>query len=147
MHTRIPILLSIVIAACGGESGTPEEAIRAWIARAEVAAEEKDRGELLDMISVSYADGRGNDHAEIGNMLRFYFFRQQSIALLTKIDRIAVSGDSAAIAEITVGMAGSNDNLLGFSADAYRFELELENVDDEWLLIGARWGELGGELH
>ena len=63
-----------------------------------------------------------------------------------KIDEIRIYGDSAAEVEMTVGMAGTNDGVLGFSADAYAFELELERDDDEWLLISARWGELGQEL-
>jgi hypothetical protein len=32
------------------------------------------------------------------------------------------------------------------SADAYRFELELEKQDEGWRLIGARWGEVGQPL-
>jgi hypothetical protein len=43
-------------------------------------------------------------------------------------------------------MAGTNDGVLGFSADAYRFELELEKDGDDWQLIAARWGELGDEI-
>ena len=145
------LLLSIcltLIAACGGGTSeyNPEDELRAWVARGEVAAEEKNRGELLDMISQDYADSRGNDHEGIGNMLRVYFFRQNSIALLTSIDDIAMMGDTAAMVTVTVGMAGTNSGAIGLNADAYRFEFELEKLDDEWLLIGARWGELGGEL-
>ena len=44
-------------------------------------------------------------------------------------------------------MAGSNEGVLGFSADAYDFALELELDGDDWQLISARWGELGRELH
>ena len=147
--TRIlTLLLALTLAGgCGGDPGSPEEALRAWVERGEIAAEEKDRGALLDMISVDYADGRGNNLDGIGDLLRIYFFRQQKIALLTSIDDIALSGETAAIVNLTVGMAGTNSGALGLSADAYRFELELEKNDDEWLLIGARWGELGGELH
>ena len=47
---------------------------------------------------------------------------------------------------MTVGMAGTNDSVMGLSADAYRFELELEKDADEWQLISARWGELGEEM-
>jgi len=43
-------------------------------------------------------------------------------------------------------MAGTNNNAFGIDADAYKFELELQKPDDEWLLIGARWGDLGGNL-
>jgi hypothetical protein len=80
-------------------------------------------------------------------MLRAYFFRQHSIGLLTNIEEIRVYGDSAAEIDLTVGMAGSNDGVFGFSADAYRFQLELARDDDDWLLISARWAQLGDELH
>jgi hypothetical protein len=37
--------------------------------------------------------------------------------------------------------------VLGFSADAYRFEMELARDGDDWLLISGRWGEVGGNIH
>lgn len=140
-------LIFLQLAACGGEPSDPEAEVRAWIAQGEAAAEEKDRGELLDMISETYADARGNSHESIGDMLRVYFFRQQSIALLTSIDDITLMGDTAAMVNLTVGMAGTGSGAIGLDADAYRFEFELEKLDDEWMLIGARWGGLGRDLH
>ena len=144
------LVLSIaftLLAACGGGSAdSPEDEIRNWVAQGEAAAEAKDRGDLLDMISLDYADTRGNSHEDIGDMLRIYFFRQNSIALLTSIDDITMMGDTAAMVDLTVGMAGTNSGAIGLNADAYKFEFELEKPDDEWILIGARWGELGGDL-
>ena len=140
-------LTILLISACGGDSaGNPEEALRDWVARGELAAEERNRGDLLELISADYADSRGNDRDSIGNIVRAYFFRQKSIALLTSIDEITLFDKSAAQVMLTVGMAGTNNSALGFRADAYQFELELQQMDDEWKLIGARWGELGGEL-
>ena len=43
-------------------------------------------------------------------------------------------------------MAGTHDGTFGFSAEAFRFEMEFE-LDDEWLLTSARWGELGEDPH
>ena len=145
------LTLSIYLAlcaACGGEGRphSPESEIRAWVDRGEAAAEAKDRGDLLEMISPDYADARGNSHEDIGKILRIYFFRQNSIALLTNIDSIAMMGDTAAMVDVTVGMVGTNNRVLGLSADAYRFEFELEKPADEWVLIGARWGKLGSDL-
>ena len=74
------------------------------------------------------------------------FLRQNRIALLPKIEDITIYDDTAGKIVMTVGMAGTNDGVLGFSADAYRFALELEKDADEWQLISARWGELGDEL-
>ena len=107
---------------------------------------DEDRDALMSMLSENYADARGNDYEGVEQMLGFYFLRQDSVVLISKIDEIAVSGalgGPAALVKLSVGMAGANDAALGFSADAYHFELELEQDDDEWLLIAARWGELG----
>ena len=146
MRILIASLICAFLAGCGPEAG-PEEALRSWVDAAEAAAEDKDRRGLLALISENYADSRGNDHAQIGNMIRYYFLRQQSVALITSIDDIAVMGDTAAEIGLTVGMAGTDTSAFGVRADAYNFKLELENVDDEWMLIGARWGKVGQEMH
>jgi hypothetical protein len=138
--------LSACLVACGTSASDPEAAVRSWLADAEMAAEEQNRSGLLSMISENYADSRGNDHDRIGRILQAYFFRQQTIELLTSIDDISLMGDSAALVSLTVGMVGTNNSMLGLSADAYDFELELEVINDDWMLIGARWGEKGSSL-
>ncbi|MEM9209609.1 MAG: hypothetical protein AAGA61_10195, partial [Pseudomonadota bacterium] len=67
------------------------------------------------------------------------------VVLLSNIETIEIFGDTAAEVSLTVGMAGSSGGL-NLSADAWRFELELERRDGDWLLIGARYGALGEEL-
>lgn len=134
------------LGACGGPPSEPEEELRAWVADGIEAAAAKERRTLVDMVSAAYADARGNERADIENMLRYYFLRQQKIALVSNIEEITVYDGTAASIVLTVGMAGTNDGVLGFSADAYRFALELEKGADEWQLISARWGELGDEL-
>ncbi len=135
-------LIFLLASACGGADESPEDAIRAWVRDGHLAAEAKDRRAMLDMISPAYADARGNSRDDIGNMMRFYFLRQNKVVLISRVDEIEVFGDSAAKLALQVGMAGSNDNVLGFSADAYRFEMELERDGSDWLLIAARWGGL-----
>ena len=147
MRILIVSLICTLLAACGGgpEAG-PEEALRAWVETAETAAEDKDRQGLLDLIAENYADSRGNDRTQIGNMLRIYFLRHKSIGFISNINDIEIMEDTAALVNLTVVGAGTNANALGVNADAYNFELELENTDDEWMLIGARWGEVGREM-
>ncbi len=140
-------LVFLLASACGGPEEGPEEAIRAWVAAGHEAAEAKDRSSLQDMISPAYTDSRGNSREDIGKMLRFYFLRQEKVVLITHVDELDVIDDSAAELALQVGMAGSNDNALGFSADAYRFELELVRDGDDWLLIAARWGGLGNDVY
>ena len=146
---RLPTLglVCCCLAACGNPPTPPEEAVRAWVADGQQAAEEKDRRALVKMISPAYADARGNSRDEIENLFRLYFFRQNNIALLTRIESLRIIGDSAAEIELSVGIAGTNDGVLGFSADAYRFEMELVRDGDDWLLISGRWGEVGGDIH
>ena len=134
---------SLFLVACSGPSIGPEEALRLWVDDMELAAEEKDRSAMLDKISEAYADARGNSRKDVGDKLLIYFLRQQSVAFVSKIDEIKISGDTAAEIALTVAMAGTNDGTFGLSADAYKFELELESVNSKWFLIGAKWGELG----
>ena len=137
----------LLLAACGGPETAPEEELRAWVAEGIEAVGNKERRKLVGMISSAYADARGNERADIENLLRAYFLRQHRIALLSNIEEVAVYDDTAAKIVLSVGMAGTNDGVLGFSADAYRFVLELEKKAGDWLLMSARWGELGDELH
>jgi len=139
-------LICLLASACGGPDEGPEEAIRAWVRDGHQATEAKDRRALVDMISPAYADARGRSRDDIGNMMRFYFLRQNKVALITRIDELEVLGGSAAKLVLQVGMAGANDNVVGFSADAYRFEMELERDGGDWLLIAARWGGLGDDV-
>ena len=140
-------LMYTLLAACSGPPEGPEARIRQWIADAEAAAEALDRRELLSMVSVNYADGRGNNRDAVDNILRFYFLRQKSVELVMNIDELTVIDDTAAEVLVTAAGVGTTTRALGFNADAYQFSLELAKDDDEWMLIGARWGELGQELH
>lgn len=146
MRILITGLICVFLAGCGESYDGPEEAVRAWVEAAEGYAEEKDRGGLLKMVDENYTDARGNDHTQLSNLMRFYFLRQKSVGFVTNINNIQVMGDSAALVNLTVVMAGTNADMMGVRADAYNFELELENFDDEWKLIGARWGEVGGQM-
>jgi len=145
--TRIVLLLVLTqVAGCGGDVSDPETQIRAWVGAMQEAAEEKARGDVLAGISPAYVDARGNSRDDIDNLLRVYFLRQSKIALLSTVDEVRVIGGTAAEVSMTVGMAGTNNSALGFTADAYRFELELEHDGDDWQLISARWGEMGDQV-
>ena len=142
------LALLLLASGCGGARGTPEEQLRAWLAAVESAAEDKSRAPIMNLIASAYNDARGNARDDVDKLLRLYFLRQNTIALLTAVDEIEVTGGNAATMSVTVGMAGTGDRALGLSADAYRFELELEAEGEpgsyaDWSLLSARWGELG----
>lgn len=143
----VGLVCSAIVSACSGSTTAPEEQLRQWLSEGAEAAEAKERRALVGMISPAYADPRGNDRDDIEGMLRFYFFRVNKVKLLTSIEEIRVFDDSAAEIDLTVAMAGTSDRALGFSAEAVKFQLELERDGDDWVLISARWGELGEEMH
>lgn len=146
---RIPLLALVAlasIAACGSENSTPEDEVRAWVWKGHELAESKDRRALVKMISPAYSDARGNSRDDIEDMFRLVFLRQNKVALITRIDDVQVHDGTAANLSIDVGMAGTDDNVLGFSADAYQFAMELEKDGNDWLLISARWGQVGREI-
>ncbi len=147
MRSITVCMISGLLAACGGPTAGPEEALRQWVADAEAAAEDLDRRSLVAMVSENYADGRGNNRDAVNRILRLYFLRQKSVTLVMKIDNLTVFDETAAEILVTAAGVGTTNRALGINADAYQFSLELEKDDDEWLLIGARWGELGQELH
>lgn len=131
-------------AGCGGPAEGPEAALRAWIDAMHEAAEAKDRRAIMRGVSPAYSDARGNGRDDVEDLLRLYFLRQNRVEFIPRIDSIRVIDGTAAELALTVAMAGTNSSTFGVSADAYRFELELEaDEDDEWRLLSARWGELG----
>jgi len=141
----IAALAGAVLAACGGSSGSVEQQVRAWVDRGHEAAERRDREALIDMISPGYADARGNSRDDIENLLRFYFLRTKKVVLLVSVDDIQVIDGTAARVMLSVGMGATTGGALGFDADAYRFQLDLENLGGEWLLVSGRWNEFGDE--
>ena len=140
-------LLATGLASCGAPPESAEQQLRAWVDRGHEAAERKDRDALVEMISPTYSDARGNSRQDIENLFRFYFLRAKKVGLLVSIDDIEIFDDTAAQVMLTVAMGATTESVLGFTADAYEFELELEKGGDEWLLVSGRWNSVGNELH
>ncbi len=136
----------LLLVGCGDPPSEPEAELRAWVEAGIASVEAKERRAVVGMVSEAYVDGRGNERSDLDAILRVYFHRMNNIKLLPKIEEITIYDDTAAQLVLTVGMAGTNDGILGFSADAYQFELEVEKYGSDWRLISARWGEMGGEL-
>ena len=144
-----PLLTALIVtalASCGGAPGSAEQQLRAWVDRGHEAAESKDRGTLVDVISPIYSDARGNSRDDIENLFRFFFLRAKKVGLLVSIDDIDVFDDTAAQVMLTVAMGATTDSALGFIADAFEFELILERAGDVWLLVSGRWNDVGNEL-
>jgi hypothetical protein len=140
------ILLSAALSttACRSQPDTPEAQIRALIAKAETAAEEKDIGTLKDLISETYSGREGEPKRDVVRVIGFYLLRNKSIHLLTQVRRVALPEPKRAEATLFVAMAGRRidaiDQLSGLRADIYRVDLTLaDEAEGDWQVTRAAW--------
>jgi hypothetical protein len=138
------LLLALALAACRSTPDTPEGQIRAEIARAEQAAEEKDIGTLKGLVSDAYRGDEGLDKKTLALLLAQEFMRHQSIHLFTRISSIEIDPPGQARVVAFVAMAGrpiaSPDELAAVRADVYRYDLELaEEEPRHWRVTSATW--------
>jgi hypothetical protein len=129
--------------ACSSEPDSPEARVRALVANAESAAEEKNLRGLKKMISEYYRDEDGRDKQEILGLITFHFLRNKTIHLLTRIQSINMPEPERAEVAVFVAMAGrpipSPGELERLRADLYRFDFSLAEEQGEWKLVQAGW--------
>jgi hypothetical protein len=130
-----------LFAGCAND-GSPEQQVRAVIESMELAAEERDVGDLLEHISVSYRDAQGQDRTEASRYARGYFVANQSVHLLTRIESLEFPSPDEARVKLQVGMAGRPGEQGGagsLTADLYNFDVVLVREDGEWKVSYADW--------
>jgi hypothetical protein len=142
-----PLLLALLLLAPACKRAlTPEEQVRAAIAAAEKAAEEKNLRALGEIVSERYSDGE-NDRPLMLGLMRLQFLRFPSIHLLVRVASVTFPQPAEAHAVAFVAMAalpipGAAD-LTRMTADLYRFDLELADEGTRgkgpWRVRSARW--------
>jgi hypothetical protein len=126
-------------AGCTGRS-TPEQQVHAVIAAAEDAAERRDHGDLMGLVSPRFEGPLGEDARELSRLLRGYLVANPRLEVATRVERIEFPYTDMARVELTVGTLGVGAaGALDLSADAQRVELELQREDDDWRVTRARW--------
>lgn len=133
----------LALAACSGNSSSPEAEIRTLVVQAQTAAEERNVSGLRALVAVDYADARGYDRKAVENLIRLHVLRNQSIHLFARIRDIAFPQPDRATVSVAAAMAGrpvaSAGELVGVNADLYRFDLELIRRDGKWQVQRAAW--------
>lgn len=137
------VIVALALGACSRPSA-PEAEIRAFVAKAQAAAEARDVGALRALIADDYGDSRGLDRKTVVNLIRLQVLSHQTIHLFTHIRAIELPEPGYARLSVAVAMAGrpvaQADELAGVTADLYRFELELvRGSDREWRVRQAAW--------
>ncbi len=141
-----PLLAALLLPgliSCSSQPGTPEAQVRALLKQAETAAENKDSRVLRGFISEKYSDSQGQDKKAVEAILRYYFLRNESIHLLTRVQPITFPEPSRAQAVVLVAMAGqpipNPQQLERLHADLNRFAITFAREDKEWKVIDAEW--------
>jgi hypothetical protein len=149
-HLRLAIVAALLspmyglIAGCGrSDPQSPEEKIRAGIATAEAAAEQRDIGTLQGFVADDYKDQRGYDRRAVVRLLKGYLLRHRNIHLLSKITDFEIIEPGRASTSLLVAMTGrrieSAEQLWGLRADVFQFDLSWIRSDGEWRITSATW--------
>lgn len=136
---RFAFAALLALAGCG-PSATPEDAVRALVHEAEVAAEARDASALKDLVADDYADPRGRDAADIRALLHAWLVAHPSVNLLTRVDSVELEGTELARVEVTVGMLGreaKGESDWDLAADVERLELRLAHDGGDWRVVSA----------
>ena len=131
-----------IFTACSPSEG-PEAKLRALVSKAELAAEARDVGDFLGLVSSNFTGEGGLNKDGLGRALRAYFIVNQRVSVLTRIHEVRLEGQDLAHVEVTFAAARrpieAGADLSEVRADIYRAELDLQLEDGEWRVIHARW--------
>ncbi len=131
-------LLTILVISIGTQGCAPppdrEAAVRAIIEAAEQAAESRDVGAALALVSDDYADSSGRDREGLRQFLRGYFALNPKIDLLVLVESIEFPDDTRARVRLQVTSLTRGSRL---ALDNEAFSLELFNEDGKWRLQRA----------
>jgi hypothetical protein len=128
------LLVALAHTGCAPDQ-SPEQQVRDVIAAGESAAERREVGELMDLVSAQYADEEGRDAATLEQYVRGYLLIHPSIHLLTRIESIDFPYADMARVRVTVGSLAReapDPASLDLAADVEELDIELVREDDTW---------------
>lgn len=141
---RLIPLLVLLLAGCGGEPDDPEARLRATMAEAERAVEQRAIKQAAGYISPEYHDDQGRTDEAVRQLLAGYMVRNRNIHLFSRIAEVQLDDNGkAAGVRLYVAMAGvpirTVEALVSVRADLYRFDLRFIDGEEGWRLVGAVW--------
>ncbi len=134
---------------------TPEERIRVLLATAAKAAEEREVGAVVEVLSDRFTgggDGEGEraTRDDVRRLLALELLRGRWVSVSISSAEISVEGNRAR-ANVDAVLSRAEDRTKGLAAllpgevSAHRFRLELEEEAGEWRVVSGRWRSIGLE--
>jgi hypothetical protein len=147
---RRVVLVVALLAGCRSRA-TPEQQVRAVIARAADAAEDKDLKTLAGLVSDRFAGPEGMDRAAVVQLLQLQFVRYPAIHVLVRVPSVGFAEPGTAQVTLLAAMASlplkTPGDLTRAGADIYRFDLILaEESKGQWRVQSATWSPVRPEL-
>lgn len=141
--STISVFLVLLISACSNQSIlSPEEQIEKVLANIEENVEARSISGVLEHVSETYKDHRGQSKKDIAKVLQLHFIRNQQINIFTLIRSIEVENDLASV-ELSAAMASQGIDLNveanRLRADTHRFSMVLSNTGQVWRLESVSW--------
>lgn len=138
------LLLLLALPSCSGPPQTPEQVLRGTISRATRAAEDREWGELSEIVSGRYRDAQGYDREGVLGLARRVLIAYGSVYVVTRVKTVEFPAPERALVAVIAGMAGrqagSREDPRLLRADLYRFDLEFsEEAPGTWRVTNARW--------
>lgn len=132
----------LTLTACSSDPEDPETQIRAVIAAAETAAEDRSTRGIMRHVSENYEDQADRDHDGLRDLVRVYLLRHQNPRILTRIRSVELITAVRAEVDMLAGMADTGVGRL--QADAFEITLSLDLEEDgEWRVVRASWRRAG----
>lgn len=121
-------------------AATPEDEIRALVARCVEAAERQDVAGLADALVDDFQGPSGASKQEVKQILRGQFLRSpEKIVVLTQDLQVKVDSAITATLQGTFVFARAADGVASASASRYQIDARLEKRGDDWQLVSAQW--------
>jgi hypothetical protein len=127
------LILCLALAACSSTT-SDEEQVRELFASAEQAAEERDVGDVLELVDAQYADAQGNTRDSLALFLRGYFAAHPKLEVVVSVDDLQFPVDGLARARVKV--RGLELDRLDFG-EAVQLTVELRREGGEWRVVRA----------
>ncbi len=140
MNSRA-VLGAVLALAVGGatyflwpkEKLSPEDEVRALIARMVAAAERKNPGDVVDGLAEAFRGPGGAGKQEVKQLLVGQFFRAHDIVVLNPLLDVEIASPTRAT------FSGKFVLTRDGQAATYDFTGDLERGDDGWRIVTAAW--------
>lgn len=149
VRAAVAVAALALLAGCAAGDDR-EAAVRRVLADAEAAAEARNVGDAMALVSADYADARGLDRDGLRNVVRGYFALNPSLELVVRVESLGFPDLNRARARLQVLSAGREQGGGApgrFDVDLGRFDVELVDEDGDWRLLrtdrvaGAQGGD------